>query len=102
MTTVSYAILVVAMMMIVTGMYCLMHTHNIIRVIIAIEVAMKAITLLLAFAGMVNGELILTQAFIITLIVIEVIVIVVAAGIAISVYRRYGSIDINNLTKLKG
>jgi len=102
MAIINISILIVALLMIVIGMYCLMRTHNIIRIIIAIEVAMKAITLLLAFAGKVNGKLALTQSFIITMIVIEVVIAVVAAGIAISVYRRYGSINIDNLTKLDG
>ena len=102
MAFISIVIFIVSLLMIIIGMYCLMHTHNIIRIIIAIEVAMKAITLLLAFAGNVNGKLSLTQAFIITMIVVEVVTAVVAAGIAISVYRRYGSVNIDNLTKLDG
>lgn len=102
MNAITIAILVAALMMITTGMYCLMRTRNIIRIIIGIEVAMKAITLLLAFAGNINGNLALSQSYIITMIVIEVVVAVVAAGIAISVYRRHGSLDISKLTKLNG
>ena len=102
MNTVSIAILITALLLILTGMYCLMRTRHIIRIILGIEVAMKAITLLLIFAGVVNGRTALAQSFVITMIVAEVVVAVVAAGIAVSVFRRYGSMDLSNLTKLNG
>jgi len=98
----TVAILVTALLLIVTGIYCLMRTHNIIRIIFAMELAMKAITLLLIFAGLINGNMALAQSFVVTMIVVEVMVAVVAAGIAISVYRRYGSMGVDNLTKLRG
>jgi NADH:ubiquinone oxidoreductase subunit K len=102
MTTVSIAIFITALLLILTGMYCLMRTRHIIRIILGIEVAMKAITLLLIYAGWVNGQLALAQSFVVTMIVAEVMVAVVAAGIAVSVFRRYGSMDLRNLTKLNG
>jgi len=98
----NIAILVTAMLLILTGMYCLVHTRNIIRIILGIEVAMKAITLLLIYAGWVNGKMALAQSFVVTMIVAEVVVAVVAAGIAVCVFRRYGSLDLSNLTKLSG
>ena len=102
MNAVAYSILLAAILIFVTAVFCLLRTRNIIRIIIAIEVMMKAVTLLLVFAGYVSGSYALAQAFVITMIVIEVVVTVVAAGIAISVYRKYGSLDLRNLTKLKG
>jgi len=88
--------------MIIAGMFCLVRTYNLIRIIIAIELAMKAITLLLVFSGWVNGNLALAQTFVITMIVLEVIVAVVAAGIIVSLYRKNGNVDIRELTNLKG
>jgi len=102
MTVVSIAILVTALLLILTGMYCLMRTRHIIRIILAIELTMKAITLLLICAGRVNGHMALAQTFVVTMIVAEVVVAVVSAGIAVNVFRHYGSMDLDNLTKLKG
>ena len=102
MTTISIGILVTALLLIITGMYCLMSTRHIIRIILGIEVAMKAITLLLIYAGAISGKMALAQTYVVTMIVAEVVVAVVAAGIAISVFRRYGSMDLRNLTKLNG
>ncbi len=102
MNIVSAIILTAALLMIIAGMFCLVRTYNLIRIIIAIELAMKAITLLLVFSGWVNGNLALAQTFVITMIVLEVIVAVVAAGIIVSLYRKNGNVDIRELTNLKG
>ena len=102
MMTANIAILLAALLVFVTGFYCLVKTRNIIRIIIALEIAMKGVTLLLAFAGYINGKIDLVQTFIITMIVIEVIVAVVAAGIAVSVFRHNDTLDIRELNKLQG
>ncbi|HNX14444.1 MAG TPA: NADH-quinone oxidoreductase subunit K [Oscillospiraceae bacterium] len=95
-------LLLVGFLSILAGCYCLIRTFHILKIAIGIEVAMKAVTLFLALAGYVNGKIDLTQTFIITSIVIEVVVTVVSAGIAINLYHKYGSMDIRNLRKLKG
>ena len=94
--------LAVALLLIFTGMYLLLKTHNMLRIIIAIEIVMKAITLLLVFAGLMNGKMALTQSFIVTVIVIEVVVAVVAAGLAINLFRHNGDMEISRLNKLNG
>lgn len=102
MTTFYLAILTVALLLIITGLFMMARSNNMIRVIIAIEVVMKAVTLLLLFAGYVNGNLALAQTFIITMIVIEVVVAVVAAGIAVSIFRHKDSIEMENLNDING
>jgi|WetSurMetagenome_2_1015567.scaffolds.fasta_scaffold421408_2 NADH:ubiquinone oxidoreductase subunit K len=102
MSFINIAILVTAFTMIITGLFMLLRTYNMIRIIIAIEVIIKAVTLVLAFATYLNGNHALGQTLIITMILIEVVVAVVAAGIAVSVYRNNGNMDVRNLNKLKG
>jgi len=84
------------------GIYFLIATHNMIRVLLALELLIKSITLLIALAGTMNGEMALAQSFIITLIIIEVVVTATGAGIVIAVHSRSGSLDLRELTKLKG
>lgn len=96
------AVLVTAILMILAGCYCLIRSYHLLRILIGIEIAMKAVTLLIAFAGYVNGNHALAEAFVITVIVLEAAVMVTAAGIAVNLYRTYGSMDIRNLKKLKG
>lgn len=93
---------IIGFLLIIAGCYCLIRTYHMLKIIIGIEVAMKAVTLFITLAGYVNGNIDLAQTFTITSIVIEVVVTVVAAGIAISLYKKYGSMDIRNLRKLKG
>ncbi|MBP7176689.1 MAG: NADH-quinone oxidoreductase subunit K [Thermoclostridium sp.] len=94
--------LIAGFLLIIAGCYCLVRTYHMLKIIIGIEVAMKAVTMFITLAGFVNGNSDLAQTFIITIIVIEVVVAVVAAGIAINLYKKYGSMDIRNLRKLKG
>ena len=89
-------------LMLITGFYCLFVIRNLIRVVIALEVLTKAVTLLLIYVGFLTRQLALAQAFVITLIVIEVVVIAVAAGIVIGVFRHNETLDIRKLRNLKG
>lgn len=95
-------ILIAGFLLIIAGCYCLIRTLHLLKIIIGIEVAMKAVTLFIILAGYINGKMNLAQTFVIMIIVIEVVVAVVATGIAISLYKKYGSMDLRNLRKLKG
>lgn len=102
MTIIYLSIISVAFLLIITGLYLMMRTRNMIRIIVAVELLMKSVTLILAFAGRLTGDYALVQCFIITMIVIEVVIAVVAAGIAVSYFRNNGNMDLRNLNKLKG
>ncbi len=84
------------------GLYCILVSRNLIRILLGLEILTKAVTFLLALAGEISGERALAQSFIITLIVLEVVVIAVAAGVVISAYRQQGNLDVRGLHKLKG
>ncbi|HEY8350216.1 MAG TPA: NADH-quinone oxidoreductase subunit K [Clostridiales bacterium] len=102
MNAIGNIVFIVGFLLIIAGCYCLIRTYHMLKIILGIEVAMKAVTLFITYAGYINGNIDLAQSFVITSIVIEVVVAVVAAGIAINLYRKYGSMDIRNLRKLKG
>jgi len=89
-------------LMVVASIYCIIATHNMIRILIALELLNKAITLLLALAGAVSGNMALAQSFIIALIIIEVVITAIGAGIIIAVHERNGSVDLRKLNKIKG
>jgi len=89
-------------MLIASGLYCLLVTRNLVRSLIGLELLTKAVTLLFVVIGYITGQQALIQAIVITMIVIEVVVIVVAGGVILSVYRNYESLDVRNLRNLKG
>jgi len=86
----------------IAGIYCLVMTRNFLRVLIGLELMTKAVTLLIIVAGLASGRLALAQALAITLIVVEVVVVSVAAGIVLSVFRLNESLDIRKSRNLKG
>ncbi len=86
----------------VTGIYCILTTRNFIRVLIGLEILTKAVTLLIVLAGYCCGRTALAQAYAVTLIVVEVVIIAVAAGIVIGVFRANNSLDVARLRNLKG
>jgi len=93
---------VFAALVAVTGLYCVMATRDFIRVLLGLEIITKAVTMLIIVAGWMSGRLALAQALAITLIVIEVVVIAVAAGVILAVYKHTGTLDVRRLRNLKG
>jgi multisubunit Na+/H+ antiporter MnhC subunit len=89
-------------LVLIAGMFYLLATLNLIRALIGLELLTKGVTLLIIVAGAVTGHTGIAQAMAITLIVIEVVVIVVAAGIILAVYKQNQSIDIRMLRNIKG
>jgi NADH-quinone oxidoreductase subunit K len=94
--------LVFVILLVTTGLYCIIVTRNFIRVLIGMEILTKSVTLLLIIAGYVTGNPGLAQAYVITLIVIEVVVITVAAGLILGVFNHTHSLDVTKLRNLKG
>jgi len=92
----------VIIMLFIAGLYCILVTRNLMRVLIGLELLTKAVTLLLIVAGYITGRGALAQAIVITLIEIEVVVIAVMAGVILSIYRHTGSLDAENIKSLKG
>lgn len=86
----------------ICGAYCIIATYNLVRAIIGVEILMKAATLSIILAGYLTGNMGLAQAVVITLIVIEVVVMVVASGIILNIFKHNMTIDTRKLNKLKG
>jgi len=86
----------------IVGFYSLVSTRNLIRVLIAMEVLTKGVTLLLVTAGYAVHRIALAQALAITLIIIEVAVVVVAIGVILCFYRQRKSLDTALLRDIKG
>ncbi|MCL2878396.1 MAG: NADH-quinone oxidoreductase subunit K [Acidobacteria bacterium] len=86
----------------IIGIYALLATRNLLRILIGMEVLTKGVTLLLVAAGYLTGRTNVIQPVIITMIVVEVVIIAVAAGVVIAAYRRNGTINIREMRNLKG
>jgi NADH:ubiquinone oxidoreductase subunit K len=92
---------VASILVFIIGMYCILVTANLIRAIIGMEILTKAVTLFLILAGYVTGRTGLAQAFAITLIIIEVVIIAVAVGISLCAFKHNKSIHATFLRNIK-
>ena len=102
MNVLTLALMSTALMLIALGIFMLIMTSNMIRVVLAVEVMMKAVTLLLIYAGNVSGQLGLAQTFVVTQIIVEIVLTAVASGLVINIYRKTGNRELRKLNKLNG
>ena len=84
------------------GLCGLLTGSNIIRLIVALQIMVKAALLGLVLAGYISDQLNLSQSLIITVIVADTIVAVVGLGLAVQVRRRVGTLAVRDLSKLRG
>jgi len=81
----------------VVGIYCLVATKNLIRVLISMELINKSAVLLMLLAGLMTDARDQAESFIIALIVIEVVVTAIGAVLAIAIHAKTGSVDVGGL-----
>jgi len=86
----------------IIGLYCVVATFDLIRLIIGLELLIKAVTLLIIVVGYLSKHPSLAQSMVITLIVIEVVVMSIAAGVVLNIYLYNKSLDARNIRNLKG
>ena len=84
------------------GVYCLLATQSLIRALLGVEILVKAATLLIILVGRVTGCNGLAQSLVITLIVIEVVLMVIAGGIIFWIFRHTNDINTKDIMELKG
>ena len=84
------------------GFYGLLITRNLIKVVMVLQILVKAVVLALIMAGKMSGNLGLGQATAATVIVADTIVAVVGLALAVQVRRRFGTLDVPKISTLRG
>lgn len=84
-----------------TGLYCLLVTRNLIKVIVALQLLVKGAVLAFILAGHITGKMNTAQTLALTVIVADTIVAVIGLALAVQFRLRTGSLDIKSLTSLK-
>lgn len=84
------------------GLYGLMISRNLIKIVIAMQILVKAALLGLIVAGIFSGQTNLGQSLAITVIVADTIVAVIGMALAIQIQRKLNSLDVNTLSQLRG
>jgi multisubunit Na+/H+ antiporter MnhC subunit len=93
---------IASFLLLTAGVYYLLITFNLIRALIGVELMIKAVTLFIALVGRATGREGLAQAIMITLIVVEVVIMVVAGGLVLGVFQTTRSISARQIRNLKG
>jgi NADH-quinone oxidoreductase subunit K len=83
------------------GLYGLMATRNLIKIIVAMQILTKAAVLALVAAGSAAGKINLSQSLAITVIVVDTVVAAVGLALGVQVRKRFGSLDAADLSSLR-
>jgi NADH-quinone oxidoreductase subunit K len=84
------------------GVYGLLALCHLIKLLVALQILAKAAVLALVLAGSASGQIALGQSLATTVIVADTIVAVVGLALAIQVRRRFGTLDVAALARLRG
>ena len=83
------------------GMYCLLASRNLIRVIVGLQLLIKGVALAFVLGGNMSGNVSLGQTLGLTVIVADTIVAVVGLAMAVQIRHRLGTLDVKELSSLK-
>lgn len=84
------------------GLYGLLITRNLIKVVVVLQILVKAVVLAFVLAGKVSGQPGIGQSVAVTVIVADTVVAVVALALAVQVRVRFGTLDIPKISSLRG
>jgi len=90
------------LLLLAVGFYGLLITRNLIKIVLVLQVLVKAVVIALVLAGKASGNLGLGQSIAATVIVADTVVAVVALAMAVQVRRRAGTLDIAKISTLRG
>ncbi len=83
------------------GLYGLLAVRNLIKIVIALQILVKGALLALVAAGSAVGQINLGQSLAMTVIVIDTVVAVIGLALAMQVRRRFGTLDVRDLSTLR-
>jgi NADH-quinone oxidoreductase subunit K len=84
------------------GLYGLLAVRNLIKIVIVLQILGKSALLALIAAGNASGQINLGQSLALTVIVADTVVAAIGLALAVQVRRRLGTLDVQDLGKLKG
>lgn len=84
------------------GLYSLLITRNLIKLVVTLQIMVKAAVLGLVVAGNASSEIQLGQSLAVTVIVADTVVAVIGLALAVQIRRQLGTLDVNDLSKLRG
>jgi len=87
-----------AVVLIVVGIGSLLLLGNLLKLIIALQIAAKGVIIALILAGRASGQLQLAQSLAATFLLIDTLVAVIGLALAVQMQRTCGTLDLRHLT----
>lgn len=98
----SISILLAAVVgLLAIGLYAVLISRNLIKVVIGLQILVKGAMLALIAAGQIAGQPDIGESLALTVIVADTIVAVVGMALAVQVRRHFGTLDIKALSTLR-
>lgn len=98
----TLALWITVLGLLLIGLYGLLTVRNLFKIIVTLQILVKAAVLALVVAGQTSGRIQLGQSLAVTVIVADTIVAVIALALAVQVKQRLGTVDVGRLDTLKG
>jgi NADH-quinone oxidoreductase subunit K len=84
------------------GLYGLLFSRHLIKLVVALQILVKAAVLGLVLAGNASGRMQTAQSLAVTVIVADTVVAVIGLALAVQVRRHLGTLDVRDLSQLRG
>ena len=84
------------------GFYGLLFSRHLIKIVVALQILVKAAVLGLVLGGSAGGRMQLAQSLAVTVIVADNVVAVIGLALAVQVRRHVGTLDVRDLSRLRG
>jgi NADH-quinone oxidoreductase subunit K len=84
------------------GLYGLLAVRNLIKMVIVLQILTKSALLALIAAGHATTQINLGQSMALTVIVADTVVAAIGLALAVQVRRRLGTLDVQELARLRG
>lgn len=95
-------VLLGTILLLAVGFYGLLITRNLVKLVLVLQILVKAAVMALVLAGKSSGNLGLGQSLAATVIVADTVVAVVALALAVQVRKHAGTLDVTKLSSLRG
>jgi len=100
MTALQWSIAGVVLLL-AAGLYGLLVSRHLIKVVVALQIMTKAAIVALVVAGNAVGRVNLAQSVVLTVIVVDTITAVLALALIVQIKRQTATLDAAELARLK-
>ncbi len=90
-----------AVLLVAVGLYGLLVSRHLIKVVIALQIMVKGAMLAIIVAGTAVGQTNLAQSIALTVIVVDTIAAVLALALIVQIKRHTGTLDAAELAQLR-